>query len=168
MTIYNDSYLALNSGNADFLGAASYLGRLQAYRSYFDATKTGRLIGDVDYIFQVQAGMLVLGVLMEIQTGQASVTVDVGDNETADGWLDGASCATAGFQTSLCSYAPFTYGSGTLIPAVADTVYAVPGGKLYTTGASYPDYIQALWAGANPATLQAHFWVVLWDFRRSN
>jgi hypothetical protein len=84
-----------------------------------------RAANDIDEVFRILAGTFVLAVFAKVVTVEGgTLTFDVGDGATVDGYIDGANGNTLGYAGSK----PLALAEGTpntLVEAFAD-------GKLYT------------------------------------
>lgn len=77
----------------------------------FDAAKRNLAAADTMVLAVIPKGAYVRNVYVEVRTVDAAGTIDIGDADDADGWVDGQSVANA----------TFAIGAG-----------ALAGGKLYT------------------------------------
>jgi hypothetical protein len=89
---------------------------------------------EVDTGFDLPAGVLVTGAMVQVTTAVAASTIDVGILSTesggdADGFLDGVSCATAGFVVNTMQNT--TDASNTLGALISDTIKSADSSAIY-------------------------------------
>ena len=101
----------------------------------YDATRRPMEAGDELELINVPAGTYVLKVFVHVLNGQADQTLDVGDGDDSDGWVDGADVATTG--TRAMGAGAYAASTGALVGkfySAADTIdLECPSGKEFTT-----------------------------------
>lgn len=111
-------------------------------RKVVDTGTDNKAQNDVDQLFDVYPGDVVLNVTAEVQTAEGgTLTFDVGDGSDVDGYIDGANGNSAGWNTLTAAFAAHTANA---------TSVAVAGywpGKIYTA----TDTIDVKWLNAADA-----------------
>lgn len=119
-----EAVLAKSGSNA--AGAPAYT----VFVGEFDASKRNLAAADVMQVVDIPAGTVVMNVAVEIQTVDATQTVNVGDGGDVDGWVAAASVATAGYANGGGAYV----AAGGKLYATADTIdIEVPATKALDT-----------------------------------
>lgn len=119
---------------------------------YADCSSIARGAADIDQLFDLLQGMLVLAVAMEVVTAEGGTcTIDVGITGTdVDAWLDGVD-GNAAAGTMYCSnqIPTFSTTNANLVHPDTDEVYGIVGG--YFHGSATADTADALYNNASDA-----------------
>lgn len=111
----------------------------------------------VDNLFDVYPGDVVLNVSAKVITVDAGVTADVGDGSDVDGYIDAVAVGTAGWYTSVVRAAAHTANATLAAEATTGLISGYGGGKVYTT----TDTIDVKWLGATVDTGKVKFRAII-------
>ena len=121
----------LTKGQAGSAYPASDLPKVFIIENIVDFAATNRTATDILQVLQVKAGTYVLLAGVEVLVVEDSTaTIDLGDGDNSDGYLDGSDIeAAVGYFASAPA---ITSGTGTVITIITTTLYSNLGGRLYT------------------------------------
>lgn len=127
-------------------GVAAIGNLLRKMEVTLDFSSTNGTSGDTIQLFSIPADSVVLAVGAEVVTAEGgTLTIDVGDGDDPDGYLDGSNGNSATHYTSL------------------DTSVGYVGGRLYGSA----DTIDVL-MNNTADTAVIHFWALVMDVSRRN
>jgi hypothetical protein len=124
-TTYTDSTPVVRSGGSNAAGFPA----VTVFENTFDATRRNLAAADVVELINIPAGTLVQKVFVQVVSGEAAQTLNVGDGADPDGYVAAADVSTSGTRVM---------GAGALAAgkfyAAADTIdIEVPATKAYAT-----------------------------------
>jgi hypothetical protein len=125
-TTYRDHSPVVRSGGSNAAGFP----QVTIFENTFDATRRPLAAEDTVTVLTIPPGTLVQKVFVQVLSGEAAQTLNVGDSADKDGWVAAADVATTG--TRVMGAGDFA-AAGKFYTAATPLLIEVPATKAYAT-----------------------------------